>query len=174
MVLDVSHLSDPGLEHVLEVARRPFIASHSSCRDLRAHPRNLTDAQLRAVAASGGFIGLNGFGPFLAEDAVVDDYVTHISHAVEVVGADHVGLGLDFVDDLFATMDPVLGGALVDPRDCPPWSGCSVQQTWPPWGHDWWSGLGQTQRDRSPLAPCWVVSEPCCRDIRRCRSQRHR
>lgn len=119
MVLDVSHLSDAGLDHVTRIARKPFIATHSSCRALVGHPRNLPDAGLRAIAASGGFVGINAFGGFLAErDASVADYVRHIAHAVNVVGADHVGLGLDFVQDLFDLMDPVLGGVLV-PADLP-------------------------------------------------------
>jgi membrane dipeptidase len=119
MTLDVSHLSDAGLWHVAELAGRPFIATHSSCRALVPHPRNLTDEGLRAIAASGGFVGLNAFGGFLAADgATVDDYVRHIAHAVAVVGADHVGLGLDFVDDLFTVMDPILGGVLL-PADLP-------------------------------------------------------
>jgi membrane dipeptidase len=114
MILDVSHLSDPGLAHVRSIARRPFIASHSSCRALQAHPRNLPDDALRAIATAGGFVGLNGYGRFLGHEATVDDYVRHIEHAVGLMGADHVGLGLDFVDDLFALMDPVLSGALID------------------------------------------------------------
>lgn len=56
MVLDVSHLSDTGFWHVAEVAKAPFVASRSSCRALQDHPRNLTDEQIRAVAASGGFV----------------------------------------------------------------------------------------------------------------------
>ncbi len=119
MVLDVSHLSDPGLWHVAEIARRPFIASHSSCRALVDHPRNLPDDGLRAVADSGGFVGINAFGGFLApRDATLDDYVRHVRHAVDMVGADHVSLGLDFVEDLFRVMDPVLGGVLL-PVDLP-------------------------------------------------------
>ena len=119
MILDVSHLSDAGLWHVAELARKPFVASHSSCRALRSHPRNLPDEGLRAVAASGGFVGINAYGGFLAdEDASVDDYLRHLRHAVDTIGAEHVGLGLDFVDDLFALMDPVLGGVLL-PADLP-------------------------------------------------------
>jgi membrane dipeptidase len=119
MILDVSHLSDAGLAHVIEVARRPFVASHSSCRALQPHPRNLPDDALRAIARSGGFVGINAFGAFLAPDATVDDFLRHVVHAVSVVGADHVGLGMDFVEDLFVLMDPVLGGALVAPVDLP-------------------------------------------------------
>jgi membrane dipeptidase len=119
LVLDVSHLSATGFWHVDEVATRPFVASHSSCRALQDHPRNLDDDQIRAVAASGGFVALNGFGPFLADEPTVDAYVEHAAHAVSLVGADHVGLGLDFMRDLTAVVDPILGGALIDPDELP-------------------------------------------------------
>ena len=119
MILDVSHLSDHGLWHVAELAGKPFVASHSSCRALLEHPRNLPDEGLRAIAASGGFIGINAFGGFLApQDATVDDFLRHIRHAVDLVGADHIGLGMDFVEDIFSVMDPILGQVLL-PADLP-------------------------------------------------------
>ena len=114
IVVDVSHLSEAGFWRVAELARRPFLASHSSCRALQDHPRNLTDDQIRAVAASGGVVALNGFGPFLADEPTIDDFVRHVRHAVDLVGAEHVGLGLDFMADLMPVVDPILGGALVD------------------------------------------------------------
>lgn len=116
MLLDVSHLSDPGLAHVRRIATRPFIASHSSCRALRDHPRNLPDAAIAAIGAAGGFVGLNAYGGFLAPAApTVDDFLRHVAHAVAVAGADRVALGMDFVDDLFARTDPILGGVLLTP-----------------------------------------------------------
>jgi membrane dipeptidase len=117
MILDVSHLSDAGFSHVAEVARRPFVASHSSCRSVYPHPRNLTDEMLRAIADADGFACMNAVGAFCADRATVDDYVAHVAHAVEVVGAARVGLGLDFISDLLDTADPVLGGALVEKQD---------------------------------------------------------
>ena len=119
MVVDVSHLSEAGVAHIGELATRPFVASHSSCRDLHDHPRNLTDGQIRLVAASGGFVSLNAFGAFLADDPKVDDYVAHIVHSVDLVGPDHVALGPDFIEDLLRVVDPVLSGALVDLDDLP-------------------------------------------------------
>ncbi len=120
MVVDVSHVSDPGFDHILAVATRPFIASHSSCRDLHGHPRNLDDDRIRALTERGGFVGVNAFGGFLAErDATIADFVDHVAHAVDVAGADHVGLGLDFVADLFVEMRPILGAALFDLADVP-------------------------------------------------------
>lgn len=114
MVLDVSHLSEAGFWHVAEIAKKPFVASHSSCRSLQDHPRNLTDDQIRAVAASGGFVALNAFGPFLHDEPTIHHYVDHVEHAVTLVGAEHVALGPDFIDDVAATVDPIFTGLLVD------------------------------------------------------------
>ena len=120
MVVDVSHLSDDGFDHLLGVAAKPFIASHSSCRALHAHPRNLDDDRLRSLAARGGYMGLNAFGAFLADkDATVQDFVDHAAHAVEIAGADHVGLGLDFMADLFVQIHPIVGAALFDISELP-------------------------------------------------------
>lgn len=116
MIVDVSHLSDAGFEHVVEVATRPFVASHSSCRAVHGHPRNLTDEMLRTIAGSGGFACMNAYGGFVGDRGpVVPDYVEHLAHAVEVIGADRVGLGLDFVADIFSQMDPIVGGVLLEP-----------------------------------------------------------
>lgn len=114
VVLDVSHLSLAGFWHVAEIARRPFVASHSSCRAVHDHPRNLTDEQVRAIAASGGFVGINAFGPFLHDKPELRHYVNHVAHAVELVGSEHVALGPDFLDDVARAVDPILQGALVD------------------------------------------------------------
>lgn len=120
LVLDISHLSSTGFWHVNQVATRPYVASHSSCRALQDHPRNLDDDQIRAVAAAGGFVALNGFGPFLADEPTVSSYVDHAAHAVSLVGPQHVALGLDFMRDLMGMVDPILGDALVD-LDTLPW-----------------------------------------------------
>lgn len=114
IVLDVSHLSDHGLRDVLQTTRVPLLATHSSCRELFEHPRNLTDDGLRAVAATGGMVCVNAFGGFLSESPGLPDYVRHIEHAVEVIGEDAVGLGADFIDDLMPIVDPISEGFLVD------------------------------------------------------------
>jgi len=116
MIVDVSHLSDAGFDHIARIATRPFIASHSSCRVVHGHPRNLTDEMLRTIAASGGFACMNAYGGFVGDDGPdVDAYIDHIEHALGVIGPDRVGLGLDLVADLFAQMDPIIGGILLSP-----------------------------------------------------------
>jgi membrane dipeptidase len=100
-LVDVSHASDATVRDVLELARvahMPVVATHSNARALARHPRNLTDDQIRAIAESGGLVGVNFHGPFLAtgRQASLDDVVRHVLHMVKLVGADHVAIGSDF------------------------------------------------------------------------------
>lgn len=118
MIVDVSHLSRAGFDHVSGISSRPFVATHSSCDALCPHPRNLTDDQLRDVADAGGVVGINSFGGFLSpRDPTLDDYLAHIEHAVGVAGPSAVGLGCDFMADLLDVLDPILGAGLVDPSN---------------------------------------------------------
>ncbi|KOV86797.1 membrane dipeptidase [Nocardia sp. NRRL S-836] len=107
MMFDVSHLGVAGVEHVLELATRPVIATHSSARALRDHHRNLTDEQLRGIAANGGVVCVNFFAPFLHEsDFRIERLVDHIEHIAGVMGIRHVGLGPDFVKEVLADVTP--------------------------------------------------------------------
>jgi membrane dipeptidase len=74
MLVDVSHVSDATLGDALEVSRAPVFASHSSCRALSNIPRNLTDAQIRAIAAKGGVVMVNVSSMFL-DQRIVDEYI---------------------------------------------------------------------------------------------------
>ena len=82
---------------VVEAKKGPFIASHSNCRAVCDHQRNLTDDMIRALAEHGGVMGMN-FAPAFVDPthATVERVVDHIDHVVELVGPDHVGLGSDF------------------------------------------------------------------------------
>ncbi len=122
MVIDVSHLSAPGVDHLAELATGSFVATHSSCRALCDHPRNLTDAQIRTVAESGGFVAVNAFGGFISESApTLGGFIDHLEHVETISGAEHVAVGADFIVDLVRQVDPILGRQLlVRPEDLTP------------------------------------------------------
>jgi membrane dipeptidase len=119
IMLDVSHLAAPAVDHVLELATRTVVASHSSCRAIHDHHRNLRDEHLRAIAATGGVIGINVLPTFIDPDEpTLDRVADHVEHAVDVAGIDHVGLGPDFirdyVDAIYPTFDTLVRYGNVD------------------------------------------------------------
>ena len=129
MIVDVSHLNMAGTDHVLEIATRPVIASHSSARALCDVHRNLTDERIKAIAATGGVIGVNFFPLFVdAENHTLDRLIDHIEHMVSVAGIEHVGLGPDFIREIADTIkaeylgidiSQVLEGTTGTPLDFP-------------------------------------------------------
>ncbi len=97
MIVDVSHLNEPGFWDVVRAAQAPFVATHSCCRALCEHPRNLRDEQLRALAENGGVVSITFVPDFIdAHTPTFAGLLDHIDHAVAVAGIDHVGLGSDF------------------------------------------------------------------------------
>jgi len=100
MLVDVSHLSDAGIRDLIDMARGPFIASHSNARALTAHPRNIPDACIRAVADSGGVVGINAFGPHLGPDREPwEAFIAHLRHVYDAGGAECPAIGADFDGD---------------------------------------------------------------------------
>jgi membrane dipeptidase len=105
IAVDVSHASDAAVRDVLGLAKEArgvVVATHSNARALADHPRNLTDAQIRAIAATGGVVGVNFHSPFLVRDrpAELGDVVAQVRHLLGVAGEDHVALGSDFEGDI--------------------------------------------------------------------------
>lgn len=101
MVIDISHLADAGVADILKVAKKPFVASHSNCRSLASHKRNLTDEQIRALADRGGVIGMNCIVNFVTDaekETSAEDLVDHVDHIVNLAGYEHVALGFDLCD----------------------------------------------------------------------------
>lgn len=98
MMVDVSHVGEKSFWDTVALSTKPIIASHSCCKALRNHPRNLTDEQIRAIARSGGVVQICLYKHFLADTdvATVADAVRHIKHVVDLVGVDYVGIGSDF------------------------------------------------------------------------------
>jgi membrane dipeptidase len=82
------------------VATRPVIFSHSDAAALHPHPRNIPDELIRACAATGGVVGINGIGSFLGDnDNRSETFARHVDHVAQLVGVEHVALGLDYVFD---------------------------------------------------------------------------
>ena len=103
MMVDVSHCSDQTTWDILEGASRPIIASHSNARALRDHPRNLTDEMIRAIAATGGLVGVVAVAGYISDsEASVTRWADHVDHIVNLVGIDHVGIGCDFYEEIEA------------------------------------------------------------------------
>ena len=101
MIVDVSHLSDGGFYDVADILSGPFVASHSNCRELANHPRNMTNDMIRVLANKGGVSGINFFHKFLGdkyEDSYssIPDMIRHINHMVRYGGEDIVAIGTDF------------------------------------------------------------------------------
>ena len=101
ILVDLSHAGEKSFYDALELSSQPIVCSHSSCRSLCDHPRNLTDDQMRALAAKGGVMQITMYNGFLVKDgeATVLDALRHLEHAIEVMGIDHVGIGTDFDGD---------------------------------------------------------------------------
>jgi membrane dipeptidase len=98
MIIDVSHTGIKTIEDILSVTKNPIIASHSGCRTLRNHTRNLTDTQIQAIAAGGGVIGVVFHRSFLTSTSTstIDTVIAHIDYIKNLVGIDYVALGSDY------------------------------------------------------------------------------
>lgn len=101
MMVDISHAGEKSFYDALQISSKPIIASHSSARALCDHPRNLTDDQLRALAAKGGVAQVCLYSGFLRKEgeASIVDAIAHVDHLVKVMGIEHVGIGSDFDGD---------------------------------------------------------------------------
>lgn len=106
MVLCCTHVGHRTAQEAMEYARSPVIFSHSNPSALYFHVRNIPDELMRMCAAKGGVVNINGVGMFLGVDAQgradnsTETIVRHVDYAVQIIGPEHVGLGLDYVFDL--------------------------------------------------------------------------
>jgi membrane dipeptidase len=94
-------VSDAAFADIVVIAAKhgaPIVATHSNARAVAKHPRNLTDDQLRIIAATGGVAGVNFHAPFVTggADATLEDVVKQVEHLVKIAGIDHVAIGSDF------------------------------------------------------------------------------
>jgi membrane dipeptidase len=102
LLIDLSHLNEAGFWDVARLSTAPLVATHSGAHALCASPRNLRDAQLDAIAHSGGMVGVNFHKGFLRADGdhnkptSLSEIVRHLFYIADRIGIDHVGLGSDF------------------------------------------------------------------------------
>ncbi|MEB3102646.1 dipeptidase [Ferviditalea candida] len=98
IILDVSHLSEPGFWELVEMSSRPFIATHSNVYEVCAHPRNLKQDQIKAIIAVDGRIGIT-FVPYFVSssgEASIHQLLLHIDRICSLGGVKHIGFGSDF------------------------------------------------------------------------------
>lgn len=99
MMVDVSHLAEPGFWDVVELTTAPFIASHSNAKAICDHPRNLSDEQIKAMINKDAVIGLTFVDFFVATEkrtVWIDDLLRHLDHVCSLGGVDHVAFSSDF------------------------------------------------------------------------------
>lgn len=109
ILIDVSHLSDGGFWDAIKLSKKPIVASHSSCRALSQHPRNLTDDMIKALGNNGGISGINFCPAFVnpdinSNDSRLSDIAKHIIHMANKGGIECVAIGSDF-DGISGNLD---------------------------------------------------------------------
>ena len=100
IMIDISHPSKEAIKQMIKLSKAPVMASHSSARALRDHPRNLDDELLDLIKENGGVVQTTALGAFLTDrkdpPPNLDDFMDHIEYMVEKIGIDHVGISSDF------------------------------------------------------------------------------
>ena len=97
IAIDLSHANPATTQDAMIISTSPVLITHAGCAAVHPHPRNKTDAQLRALAEKGGVIGIYDL-PYLTaspRQPELSDYMAHMAHALAVCGEDHVGIGSD-------------------------------------------------------------------------------
>jgi membrane dipeptidase len=97
MIVDCSHAGHRTTLDIMHESSKPVVFSHSNPSALWQHQRNINDEQIRACAASGGVIGLNGMGIFLGDNDIgIDTMLRHVRYVYDLVGSEHIGIGFDY------------------------------------------------------------------------------
>jgi membrane dipeptidase len=102
LILDLAHINPAGFDDILENTTGPVIVSHTNARKYYDIERNISDEQVKMVAARGGVIGINSIlVSSKKEDATLDRYVDHLAHVIDLIGIDGVGIGFDFLEFIY-------------------------------------------------------------------------
>ena len=113
IAVDLAHINPTGFDDILSITQKPPIVSHSNARKYFDIERNMSDAQIRAIGARGGVIGVNAVLVSPAKiGATIDRYLDHVEYVAELAGLDAVGIGFDFFEEIFNTLPPSARGSL--------------------------------------------------------------
>lgn len=136
IVIDVSHTGLRSSLEAIEASSAPCIASHSNAEAVHPSARNLADELIRAIAASGGVIGANAFPSFVSDapEPTIDQLIDHMAYIADLVGVQHVGLGLDYYYATRERYDEWVASGSWSPQAYPP----------PPWSYP--SGVQDASR----------------------------
>ncbi|GAH80309.1 unnamed protein product, partial [marine sediment metagenome] len=122
IIIDVSHMTDEGFQDIIEITKKPIIASHSNTRSLCKHPRNLDNDQIKALAENNGVMGVNVGMVYKDKPSTLDGILLHVDHIVDLVGVNHVGLIGDlnenFPKDIYSQIwkDSLFSFAFPEPK----------------------------------------------------------
>ena len=110
ILVDVSHCSDATSLDAIEVSDRPVAVTHATAHSVFAHDRGKADAVIRAIGDRGGYFGVVVVPFFLTdrEDATLDDWLRHVERVVEIAGAEHVGIGTDWGQELPPRLNEIM------------------------------------------------------------------
>lgn len=135
IVPDGSHCSTRTGLDLCDVSKGPVVYSHSCMKAIWEHPRNITDDQARACAATGGVVAITGVGIFLGPNTpTLDAMTSHLEYAVDLIGVDHVGISSDFSFDHADFNEELQRNPICSTRATPsgdPSSGCRRRRSWP-------------------------------------------
>ncbi len=109
IIVDCSHAGHRSTLEIIQASKKPVVFSHSNPAAIWDHQRNIRDDQIRACAATGGVIGLNGMGIFVGDNDIrIDALCRHVLYVSELVGSEHVGFGFDYSPDIDVDIGVIL------------------------------------------------------------------
>jgi membrane dipeptidase len=137
MLVDIGHSGYQTTLDTVEVSKAPIASTHATCKSVHMHNRGKTDEEMKSIAEKGGYVGICEVPVFLGGKGTIKEFLDHIDHAVDLIGADHVGIG---TDRWYRSNQPQ---SLIELRSQSP-----VTETHPS-GRGWWGGWRQREPEAS-------------------------